>query len=88
MKVVDARSGAVMQVGQTINYPDGESVTLLAVKPGLFRASAQVRMVYSDPMTRAAGGQTKMVDQTVWAPLTVRWFHPGFPFQHVGFINS
>lgn len=71
-----------MQVGQTVNYPDGESVTLLAVKPGLFRASAQVRSVDRNPMTG------DIVDHTEWSPLTVRWLHPGFPFQHVGFINS
>lgn len=34
MKIIDARSGQEMHIGQTITYPGGESVTLLEVRPG------------------------------------------------------
>jgi len=34
---------------------------------------------------------TALIDingKQVWAPLTVRYLHPRFPFQKVGFVNS
>ena len=47
-------------------------VTVLKVKEGIFRAKALVDV----------NGERH------WWPLTVRYLHPGFPFQKVGFLNS
>lgn len=98
MKVVDTRSGELVAVGQTIVYPDDESVTLLEVKPGLLSARAKVRTVSldfsvaddsrirPDGTIDASGLPTKTWEG--WVDLTVRWLHPAFPLQHVGFLPS
>lgn len=82
MKVIDARSGQEMKIGDTASYPDGESVTLLDFYPGLFSASALVRIRYR------AYPSNEIVTSTREEPLTVRWLHPSYRFQHVAFINS
>lgn len=82
MKIIDARSGREMKVGDTVRYPDGEWLRLEAVDPGLLSGKAIITSCDQNPMT----GQ--MVTRTQEVPLAVRWFHPGFPFQHVGFIPS
>lgn len=48
MRVIDARSGHEVRIGQTIDWGDGESLTLLDVDPGLFSASAIVRITHRD----------------------------------------
>lgn len=81
MKVIDTRSGKEMAVGQNVEYPEGESITLLEVDPGILRARARVRRVIP---TWPAGVMTR----EDWVPLQVRWTHPGFLLQHVAFIPS
>lgn len=48
------------------------TVTVLRVKEGVFSAKA---------LLDVNGHQ-------YWTPLTVRYMHPGFMFQKIGFINS
>ena len=44
MKIVDARSGAVVEVGQTIDHGDGTGYTLVEVHDlGFWRAKARIR---------------------------------------------
>ena len=85
MKIIDARSGQEMQIGQTISYPGGESVTLLEVEPGIWSARARARTVSRD-WSRAADGP--LVVREDWGPLQVRWTHPAFFLQHVAFFPS
>ena len=48
MKVIDARTGTDIEVGQTVEYGDGEKLTLIDVEPGLLSASAFVERTYRD----------------------------------------
>lgn len=82
MKVIDARSGQTMKVGDVARYPDGEWLRLEAVEGGIFSGRALITSCDQNPMT----GQ--MVTKTQYVPLVVRWLHPGFLFQHVGFLPS
>ena len=84
MKIIDARSGQEMQIGRTISYPGGESVTLLEVEPGILSARARARTVFRD--WSQAGGP--LVAREDWGPLVVRWTHPAFFLQHVAFFPS
>ena len=71
-----------MKIGDTVRYPDGEFLTLLDVDEGLLSANAVVvRGVLAN------GGSGVDVGR-VQIPLTVRFMHPGFLFQRVGFIPS
>lgn len=72
MTVIDARSGRAVAVGETVRYSEGNAITLLEVRPGLFSASARVR---------GPAGET-------WVPLIVRWTHPSFLLQHVAFLPT
>jgi hypothetical protein len=84
MKIIDARSGEILSVGSTVRYHGGEWTRLEAVTPGLFSASAVIvshHRDYSKPGDPFVTKQMKV-------PLRVRWMHPGFPFQHVGFLPS
>lgn len=82
MKVIDARSGQEMQVGGVVRYPDGEWLRLDGVEPGLFSAKA----VITSSNRHYETGKLVTTQQAV--PLVVRFLHPGFLFQHVGFIPS
>lgn len=82
MKVVDTRSGEELALGQKVSYPDGESVTLLEVEPGVLRARARVRHVYREHVHQ------RLEVREDWVPLTVRWTHPQFFLQHVAFLPS
>lgn len=44
MKVIDARSGKLMQIGDVVEYSDGEYLRLIDVDHGFFWASAIVEM--------------------------------------------
>lgn len=81
MKVIDVRSGQEMTIGERIDYQDGESVTLLEVRPGLLRAEGKARMVHRTPEGRLSASEK-------WVPLAVRWTHPRFLFEHVAFFPS
>lgn len=86
MKVIDARSGTEMHVGDTVDWGDGESITLLEVKPGWLSASAHVRRVGARDML--FNGAWQPVTNTFWTPLQVRWTHPRFFLRHVAFLPS
>lgn len=87
MKVIDARSGREMKIGDTIDWGDGERITLLDVDPGLFRATALVRITHRDYSCQIDLGKA-YVTITREVELAVRWLHPSYRFQHVAFIAS
>ena len=66
MKVVDAHSGAVISVGQTVDHGDGSSFALLAIKPGILSANMQVRSTYRNPVTGAMTTDTQWVRGPIW----------------------
>ncbi len=82
MKIIDARSGEVMTPGKTVEYGDGESVTLEEVDDRILSARALLQTVHRDPYTN------ELVRQRQWVPLRVRFLHPAFMFQRIGFIPS
>ena len=84
MRIIDARSGDEMVVGRTIRYPQGESVTLLEFKPGLFVAKFLVRSRYRD----YSRSSRPLVTVTQWVDGPVRYMHPSFMFQRVAFFPS
>ena len=85
MRIIDARTGAEVKVGGTVDYGDGDGWTLLKVDEGIFRASALVRR-QRPFVVRHRHGETLATDH--WVPLTVRYLHPNFMFQKVGFFPS
>lgn len=87
MRVIDARSGHEVKIGQTIDWGDGESITLLDVDPGIFSASAIVRITHRD-YSRTIDLGKAYVTITREVPLRVRWTHPAFFLQHVAFLDS
>lgn len=79
VKIVDARSGRIVNVGDRVSYgappwaPGAEEWwRLLRVEEGVFRARALV--------DGPRGPE--------WVPLVVRRTHPRFPWQKVGFFPS
>ena len=83
MKVIDARSGEVLTPGQTVRYGDGgEWLRLDDVEAGLFSAKARLTYRHQQP------DGTFVLETNRLVPLTVRWLHPSFLFQHVAFIPS
>lgn len=81
MKIIDSRSGQVMVIGDVARYPDGEFIRLIDFDAGLFSATADLELGIAD-----LGGRVVTIRRTV--PLTVRWFHPSFLLQHIGFIET
>jgi len=84
MKIIDSRSGLFLNVGQTLSYHGGESLTLLQVRPGILSAKALVRLVHKD-YTRPGDPLTTTES---WTPLIVRYMHPHFRWQRVAFVPS
>ncbi|MCC7024606.1 MAG: hypothetical protein IT338_17395 [Thermomicrobiales bacterium] len=84
MKIVDARSGKAVQIGQTIKYPwtpefqphGPEWIRLVDVRPGIWSASAIIQ--------RGNGVRS----ETLEIPLVVRWTHPSYFLQHVAFLPT
>lgn len=73
MRVIDARSGREVRVGDVVDYGRGEWWKLLRVEQqGLWEAQALVDGTH---------GLQRV-------PLAVRWTHPSFLFQHVAFFPS
>jgi hypothetical protein len=72
MRLIDANTGYEPKAGETFKNVLGY-VTILKVREGIFSAKVLVSINGDDPQ---------------WWPLTVRYLHPGFPFQKVGFLNS
>lgn len=86
MRVLDPRSGRELQVGDRVEYGDGEAVTLLDVKPGLVWARARVKLEMRDYDDEAAGMPPRMVTTEEWVDLQVRWIHPDYFMQWVAFL--
>lgn len=96
MKIIDAHTGLVVKVGRPYAMPCPDRFStpetsrsrmkggvrdnfyiITKVYPGIFSASADVMF--------QRNGERSFVER---APLTVRWLHPGFPFQHIAFVPS
>jgi len=85
MRVIDARSGKDVQVGDVIDYGVTPAIVggqrewwkLLDVKDHVFTAQALVEYHQGDGTT-----------WTRWSPLTVRFTHPAFMFQRVAFVPT
>jgi hypothetical protein len=77
MKVIDARSGDVVNVGDVVRYGPDDWWELLAIDEGLFSARA---LIYSPGIGRNGG--------RAWAPLRVRYTHPAFFLQKVAFTGT
>lgn len=97
MKVIDARSGREVLLGERIDYGDGEWIRLVDVDPGLFSASAVVETCFVDHSKSSFAGtrgslevveKGPLVQMTQQVPLIVRWFHPRFFGQHVAFLPT
>lgn len=85
MRIVDARSGEDVVIGKTICYPDLESVTVLAARPGLISVELDVRTVnrnYHGPHH----GRLETRKFTTRVP--IRFMHPSFLFQRVAFLPT
>lgn len=79
LKIVDARSGREnIKPGQVVTYPDGEWWELVRVVDRFFWADAYVH----DQTTGGGASSPKRV------PLTVRFTHPKFFLERVGFFPS
>jgi hypothetical protein len=72
VKVIDANTGIELSEGISFDNINGR-IDVFKIQPGVFSARALVRRDGGEP---------------VWVPLTVRWTHPGFFFQHVAFLPS
>lgn len=79
MKIIDARHGDEVKVGQTVRYPEGEWWRLEGVIDWGPVAWALVR---DHTMTSFPDAPPKRVR------LVVRFFHPAFLLQRVGFFPS
>lgn len=87
VKIVDARSGEVVEPGKTVAYGGGEKLRVIVVdEQGLFRAKALVETTHRD--YSRAGQEPALVTTTQWVPLAVRFMHPAYPFERVAFIPS
>lgn len=79
IRVIDARTGDDVKIGETVTYPDGSGWTLVGLSDkSFFAATAIVRSIDepgAPPRERAQ-------------PLQVRFFHPAFFLQRVGFFPS
>lgn len=84
MKIIDARSGKELKVGETIFYPDNEYLQLLEVIPGFLIAQARIKRRYLGLIR----GEFDLIEDEVWTPLAVRYTHPKYFLQHVAFIPS
>ena len=77
MRVIDARSGQEVSVGETIRYAEGDFWTLVDLEHGWTWAHA---LVVGELHGKRFGPS--------WLPLTVRFTHPGFFLQRVAFAPT
>ena len=84
MKIVDARTGKVVEPGTIVSYGDGEKLRVIDVDEGLFSARAFVESTYRD---HGLPGRP-LATTRQWVTLSVRFMHPSFLFQRVAFIPS
>jgi hypothetical protein len=73
MKVINSYSGREVHVGDMFHIPGLGDCKLLKVRSGPFSS----RFKYQTP---------KGVH--IWGPLVIRYTHPSYMFQRVGFIPS
>lgn len=76
MKIIDANTGTDVQLGVPFTNINGTMV-LLKVDEGLFSAKGLFRHPCQNPEC-----------PDMWVPLQVRYTHPGFFLEKVGFIPS
>lgn len=79
MKIIDARSGHPIRIGETYRYSDVESVTLIAFKAGPRligggKGQALLRTVHDGKIREA------------WVDCLIRKDHPAYPGQRVAFL--
>ena len=93
MRIIDARSGEDVVVGQYLKNqdatimlnPDGsrtevpneEGFTILQVKEGLFKAEALMKIYYDGRW-----------HEPQWVPMPVHYLHPSFFLQKIAFVPS
>lgn len=85
MRVIDARSGQDMKIGETVRYGGGEWLRLIDVDEGLLSANATIEHCYRD---YGRGVDAGFVTSRAIVPLAVRFLHPSFFLQRVAFIPS
>ena len=90
MKVIDARNGVEVKVGDTVTYFDGSSWTLLSVDPGILSARAYVRSKMKSVCTGFDPSRPNppFLVSEYWQPLAVRFTHPKYFGQHIAFFPS
>lgn len=74
MKVIDANSGLRVKVGDTFENVDGRFKVIDIHEKGYGKAWIHL--------------QCLRTGRSFVSPLTVRYLHPAFLFQKIGFINS
>lgn len=96
MRVIDAHTGLDVHVGDRIALPDPRVFStpeysrqrvarglrdyyydVLAIHPGVFSATMDARFV--------EGGRQRILRNL---PLSVRWTHPRYPWQHIAFVPT
>lgn len=94
MKIIDARSGRELKIGDTVEYDNGESFKLLDVDEGLFSATAFVEQTLrviddlDDGRRPRVAKPARLITRCVQIPLIVRILHPDHLFRRVAFIPS
>lgn len=100
MKFVEARTGREMVVGETVRYPGGEAVTLVDVDHGFASGIATIDVTFLEPVrvvpTSASASGIGAAPSRIGilrtrrqqVPLIVRFMHPEYRFQRVGFIPT
>jgi hypothetical protein len=76
MRIIDARSGVDVVVGQKVTYPDGEWWTLRILEAGIFKAYGLFE------------GEIDGQRWSKWIKMPIRHTHPGFFLQRVAFVPS
>lgn len=98
MKIIDARSGRRLAVGDVTEYPvvhtDGLTIGAEIVPGSVPTGSEGFRLEEVKPGLLKARALVRHHNNGVfdphaeWVPLVVRWLHPGFFGQHVAFVPS
>ena len=73
-KYIDARTGEQIAVGSDVRYGADEGYRVLAIKPGLLEVEFIIHNRRMDARQRVVG--------------PMRYLHPRFMFQRVGFFPS
>ena len=79
MKLIDAHTGDAVNLGDRVRLPGGGFYQVINVRTGIFSASMTA-------LVTEHGSTKGHFEYDI--PLTVRWTHPNFMFQHVAFVRS